>query len=233
MTITIAARFNGPPGSAQGGITCGLAAALVDADVVQVTLREPPPLDATMTVARAGDHVRLEREGEVIVEAEPSVLDLEVPEPVPFERAAEAAASYAGFQAHPFPTCFVCGPAREEGDGLRLFTGAVPERRLGASPWIPDPSLDAGDGCVGAEIMWGALDCPSLWGAMAVEPLDEVCVLGRLVARVDRRVRVGERCVVIGWPLGRDGRKTYAGSAVYDEDGRVAAAGRATWITLA
>ena len=44
-TVTIPARFNGPPGSANGGYTCGLVAQLVGAEEVEVSLRKPPPHD--------------------------------------------------------------------------------------------------------------------------------------------------------------------------------------------
>ena len=39
-----------------------------------------------------------------------------------------------------------------------------------------------------------------------------------------------ERCVVLAWPLGEDGRKLYAATALYGEDGRPLARARATWI---
>ena len=41
---------------------------------------------------------------------------------------------------------------------------------------------------------------------------------------------VGERCVVVSWPLGEDGRKLYAGTALYAEDGELLAVARQTWI---
>ena len=67
-------------------------------------------------------------------------------EPVDPDAAAAAAASYPGHTFHPFPTCFACGTAREEGDGLRIFPGPVgdgPRRRdRVAATWTPHPSLD-------------------------------------------------------------------------------------------
>jgi len=40
--MRIAARFNGPAGSANGGVTAGRLAAYVGAAAVEVTLRRPP-----------------------------------------------------------------------------------------------------------------------------------------------------------------------------------------------
>ena len=53
VIVSVPRRFNGPPDSANGGYTCGLVAELVDADVVQVTLRSPPPLETELAVERA------------------------------------------------------------------------------------------------------------------------------------------------------------------------------------
>ena len=50
--VVIAQRFNGPPGSGHGGYSAGRAAALVDAQTTEVTLRRPPPLETPLTVAR-------------------------------------------------------------------------------------------------------------------------------------------------------------------------------------
>jgi len=35
---------------------------------------------------------------------------------------------------------------------------------------------------------------------------------------------------VLGWPLGEDGRKLYAGTALYTADGELLARARQTWI---
>jgi hypothetical protein len=40
----------------------------------------------------------------------------------------------------------------------------------------------------------------------------------------------GEPHVVAGWPVGEDGRKRFAGSAVFGADGSVRAFARSTWL---
>ena len=55
-------------------------------------------------------------------------------------------------------------------------------------------------------------------------------VLGRLAAKVKHLPHAGEPCVAMAWPLGDEGRKLYAGTALFGEDGRVLGLARATWI---
>ena len=160
------------------------------------------------------------RDGEeVVAEAVAAQLELDVPDPIAFEEAAAAALS-EGDRESVFPECFVCGWARE--DGMRIYAGPVEGRELVAATWVPR------DDVISSEFVWAALDCP---GAYAVEfgqrgnP-----VLGRLAARVEHLPHSGEQCVVLGWPLGADGRKLYAGTALFGEDGRTLGAARATWI---
>jgi hypothetical protein len=86
---------------------------------------------------------------------------------------------------------------------------------------------------VRTEFAWAALDDAGAW-ALFDEPSDGLpVVLGRMAAKLVAPVRRGERCVVIGWPLGRDGRKMYSGTALFSEDGELRAFARATWVRLA
>jgi hypothetical protein len=216
--ITIAGRFNGPKGSANGGYTCGLVAELLGG-AAEVTLRSPPPLDRPLGVERNGDHVRVVDGERVVAEAVPTQLELEIPAAPTYEQAVSASAQYPGFDEHAFPTCFVCGPERDAGDGLRIFAGPLGDGRV-ASPWVPTE--------VDPQIVWAALDCP---GAIAVGFPDRgETLLGRFAARVEALPEVGERCVVVGWPLGEEGRKLYAGTALFGDDARPLARARATWI---
>jgi hypothetical protein len=102
----------------------------------------------------------------------------------------------------------------------------VGDRRV-ASPWTPTTE-QAGR----PELVWAALDCP---GAFAVDPHLErgVSVLGRLHAHVAAAPEPGEECVVVGWPAAPgEGRKQYAGTAVFGRDGRLLGLARAVWILL-
>ena len=216
--LVIAPRFNGPADSGNGGYTCGLVAGLVDGSA-EVTLRRPPPLGRPLAVEQDGGRVVLRAGEEVVAEAVPTEVELEVPAPPTFEQASEASSRYPGFEEHAFPTCFVCGPERAAGDGLRIFAGPL-GNGLFAGPWTPTE--------VDRAIVWAALDCP---GAIAVGFPDRgETLLGRFAVRIDELPSVGERCIVVAWPLGEEGRKLYAGTALYGEDGRPLARARATWI---
>lgn len=222
-TLTIAARFNGPPDSANGGYTCGVIAALVGDEAV-VTLRNPPPLERAMDVRPAEGGVQIYDGATLIADATSSGGDVTASPYVPFADAEKAATPGSD---HPFPTCFVCGPARTPGDGLRLFVGPIPGTSLVAGPWVPGADL-AEDGLVRAEFVWAALDCPGGWVGDG-----DVRVLGRMDARVYSRPRAGERCVVSARQAGqRTERKWHAESALYGEDGSLYAAARSTWIIL-
>jgi hypothetical protein len=230
--ITIDGRFNGPPESGHGGYVCGIVASLISGQA-EVTLRRPPPLDRPLEIVRLdGGGVAL-RDGEtVIVEGAPTSVETDVPEPVSFPDAETASESYVGAREHAFPTCFGCGPRRAEGDGLRIFPGLVEGRDVVAAPWTPDAALADADGTVRPEFVWAALDCSGGWALLAQLP-ERPVVLGRLAAKLLTPVRASERCVVIGWPLGEDGRKMYSGTALFSEEGKLRAFARATWVRLA
>ncbi|MFZ1411314.1 MAG: hypothetical protein WAS07_07650, partial [Micropruina sp.] len=131
----------------------------------------------------------------------------------------------------PYPECFVCGTDRGPGDGLRIFPGPVSGRPLAAAPWTPDEAV-VSDALVRPEIVWAALDCPSLFGWVCFHRWETPLLLGRFTAEIHRLPRLGEPCVSIGWFLERDGRKHHTGAALRTADGELLGLSRATWIAL-
>ena len=225
----IPARFNGPPDSGHGGYSAGLGASLVDGPA-EVALRAPPPLETPMAVERREDgSAAVLVDAQLVMEARPAAVDVEVPEPVAIEDAAGATADSAFLlDTHPFPTCFACGPERDEGDGLRLFPGPVRGRAVFACPWAPADEFGS-DGVVEPLYVWTALDCPSSAPAMGgPNPI----VLASLAAELREPVRVGEPHVIGSWELEREGRKRWSGVVLWDATGAVCAVGRALWIEL-
>lgn len=233
--VVVDKRFCGPPDSGNGGYVCGRVAAFVGADwgeAVEVTLRKPPPLDRAMKVYENDQKVQLLDGDTLVAEARQAVLSLELPTPPSLAQAEEASKAYAGFAHHVFPTCFVCGPKRDPGDGLRLFAGKWSDQDLVATPWTPDASLaaDKAGETVAPTYQWAAMDCPGAFAVWLGE--DRLVVLGRLTAILEKPVKVGERYVVVGWPVGSDGKKFFAGTAIFDQEGQCYGRAQATWIAI-
>lgn len=227
-TVRIERRFCGPPDSGNGGYVCGRLARYVAGSSL-VRLEVPPPLDAEMLVQVSGSSIELVQGATVVARARPAVMSLDIPAAPRFAEAEAAAQSYRGFRAHPFPGCFVCGPERTAGDGLRLFAGPL-RSGVVACPWVPDASLGEGKGRVRVEFVWSALGCP---GAFSFRiPKKTPLLLGEFAASLRGAVSVGERYIVVGWELARDERRHFTGTALFSESGECRACARATWFEM-
>ena len=88
---------------------------------------------------------------------------------------------------------------------------------------------EAGD--IKPEFLWSALDCT---GAFTLSPLPEgvATVLGELTVSILDSVKIDEQCIVIGWPLGSQGRKHLAGTAIYAPENRLVALAQAVWLEV-
>lgn len=212
MSIVIDHRFRGPDESGNGGYCCGVFA---DADDGEVTLRLPPPLEQPL---RRDGEGHIWAADELVAEVRDGRVELEPPEPVSWEDATAAQRPDLG---SPFPHCFVCGHARGD-DALHIHAGPVPGRDVVAAPWTVRADT------VGREFVWAALDCTGAYATGV--PGRGTVVLGRLTAHVERVPQAGERCVVVGWPLGSDGRKHGAGTAVFTDSGELLGIARAVWV---
>ncbi len=139
-----------------------------------------------------------------------------------------------------FRTCFVCGPDREEGDGLRLFADTPAEVIHDGTPqpvavsWTPFVGFSSDGENIDEAHTWAAMDCPS---AMALnndgsdlEPL--LCLLGRFRNTILRTPKVNERCVVVAKMRHSEGRKFYSDVALFGHNEEVLACGLTTWISI-
>ncbi|GAA4188698.1 hotdog fold domain-containing protein [Microbispora amethystogenes] len=239
--LTVPKRFRGPEGTANGGWIAGtLAGTLTGAgheSPVEVTLRRPVPLETGLTLEQVGNAVVLsggESGGEShLAEAIPVAEPLTPPPFVSFTDAARAEAGFPGRDGHAIAGCFACG-LREPGDGLRIFPGPVDGTDLVAAGWRVPFNVTDEQGVVPGSIVWAALDCATGWahhraftGAEPARPP----LLGRLTGQVFRRVYPMGRYSVVARATGREGRKIFGTSAVYEVDGTLVAAAQATWIT--
>ena len=242
-TVTIPARFRGPPASGNGGYVCGTFAALLDfpqriaADLApQVTLRSPVPLDQPMEVRRDKDVLTVHHGDTLIAEASMVPLALAIPSAPDF---ASARASQARSPAlienisrrfpdriGVHPVCFCCGA--EHGDGLNVYAAPIDGSDIVAAAWETQPAWADRDGNLPETFVWTALDCPGQF-AYHVAGI-RTGMLGRLCARIERPIRAGSRCVVIGWRIGVEGRRHYAGTAAFDASGALCAYAKAVWV---
>jgi hypothetical protein len=242
FSITIDKRYCGPPNSGNGGYVCGRLARHIPGGA-EVTLRTPPPLDTRLDVVATDDGLWELRDGALVVATgRPAGVELAQLEKAGFDeaRAAERLTPVKPHE-HLLPTCFVCGPARKQGDGLRIFAGPLGRQSLNgsavlAATWIPDSNLTAEDGLVAPEFLWSALDCPTGYASSYDRESGNFdrtpILLGRMSARIETRPRQGERCVITAWETGRDGRKRVAEAAAHGEAGTLLAVARATWIAV-
>jgi hypothetical protein len=85
-------------------------------------------------------------------------------------------------------------------------------------------------GEVRSEIVWAAFDCPQLWSLILSARRDSTdrAVTGGLEAQLLGPVIAGERYVVVAWPSGRDGRRLFAGAALFSGDGEALGIARQT-----
>lgn len=235
-SLIIDRRFHGPPNSANGGYACGCLASYIDGPA-EITLKRPPPLDTELVVKNGPDGTVELYDGDTLVgsgrAAEFTVRDVQPPT---FDEACRAASRTFDATRHPLPSCFVCGPHRAAGDGLRIHPGPVDSgdsdwHGVLAAPWVPGADLADEGGLVRPEFVWAALDCPTAYASSDRNGM-RIILLGRQSVRIFERPAAQARCVVTAWQTGNDGRKYFAEAALSDEQGRRLAECRATWIEV-
>lgn len=244
-TLSIAAQFRGPPSSGNGGYVGGSIAEQFPlipdgpANAIEVTLRAPIPLDVPLALLCRGEHrLELRLDDQLIAEAEPARLELEVPEPPTFATALAARDQSPALQPRLnslipggtgfHPVCVCCGADVPEGTGLRVFAAPVPGFDGAAAAWRPHTAFDDGTGHLPQRMVWTALDCPGQFAYLAGGI--RTGLLGRMTARVLQPVPVNGDYIVIGWRIGIERRKHFAGTALFDSAGALYAMARQTWI---
>lgn len=234
--IIIKRRFIGPPNSANGGYACGRIAAFIDGSA-EVTLRRPPPVDQEMTVREASDGSVAMYDGETLIGSGESISFASVLIEAPtFEQASKAAQRTFDASLHTLPTCFVCGPQRAPGDGLRIHVGPIDpqdEQWQGvlAAPWVPGENVADEEGFVLPEFVWAALDCPTAYACSSPAGMRHI-LLGRQSVEILRRPGAAERCIIAAQETSHDGRKSYAAATLFGEEGAAIAFCKATWIEV-
>jgi hypothetical protein len=235
-TITIARRFRGPPNSGNGGYSCGRLAAFIDGPA-EVTLRKPPPLETEMrVVAEPGDSVALYDGEQLIATAAPGEGRSSGMTAPSYDDAVAASSRTFDPSMHKLPMCYVCGPDRHPGDGLRIFCGPLdPDAGWSggvAAPWIPESYMADERGDVSDEFIWAALDCPTAYASGSSSGFPTI-LLGRQAVTIRQEPAIGERCIIAARQTGRDGRKYLAEATLFSVNGTPLARCQATWIEVA
>lgn len=244
-TIVIASRFRGPPTSGNGGYVSGAFGelltrgnhALPDGRAAQVTLRSPIPLDIPMEVHREHEALTIQKGDTLIAQAKVVELELDVPSAPSFEEAyavRETSPAYARNASRHFPDkigfhplCFCCGVEHDD-DGLHVTAAPLRNNEIVAAAWQTQARWADAAGNVPARFLWTALDCPGQFAFYAGGI--RTGMLGQLAARIEHPITAGERCVVTGWRIGVEGKRHYAGTAVFDRTGRLCAYAKAIWV---
>lgn len=231
-TISLDARLNGPPRSANGGFASGMIAETLGG-TASVRLVRRVPLERALEVemdADGGFASVTDSNHQLVAEARRVDPFTMIPPIRPSFADAEKARASSPLQGarHLLARCVVCGTHRS--DGLGVTPGPLDNRRdVLAAPFLPS-ERDSIDGVVHPSAVWGALDCPSYPAQSLLD--GRLGLLGTLTAHRNRDVFPGERLVAVGWTVRHGGRSTQTASALLDELGDVVASARAVWIEL-
>jgi hypothetical protein len=230
-------KFRGPPASGNGGYVGGIFASLIDPQAkhtVEVTLRAPIPLDTVMATAVRDGVARVTKDDTLIAEVKRSdatfASRLPPPWPAVLAAAENAYSLQPGLQDFVpgvtgyHPICFCCGAGNP--DGLKVFVAPVADQV--AAIWQTQTSWADDDGKLPTEFLWTAMDCPGQF-AFINEGL-RTGLLGRMTARIHSRPAAGAELLVNAWTIRIEGKKHFAGSAIYDQQGNLCAEAITLWI---
>jgi hypothetical protein len=230
--VVVEKRFRGPPNQGNGGYVAGIIGREFKGPATAM-IRAPVPLDTPLTIEKRedGDVAVMNGETMVLFGKAASADDLpDVPTPPSLEEARAAGARSPVLEQPIHPPCFSCSTLREEGDGLRVSNGQIEGREPGVSAciWTPHINFVGPDGQIPIEVIWAALDCSgSIAWKIKGSP---VGLLGTMTGEVIGRPKVGEPHIVMAWPLENEGRRFFAGVALFTADGKLLARGRQIWI---
>lgn len=240
--LTIPARFRGPPSSGNGGYVAGAFAELLtpaDHTATEVTLRAPIPLDQPLRVVRSDKPgnapVTIYSDSTLIAEVRPQAFTLEIPQPPTFQQALAVQPQAIPLQPRQdspmpgalglHPICFCCGANHDT--GLKVYAAPVDDQQVAAA-WTTRQEWADQQGYLPAELIWTALDCP---GQLAFfHQGQRTGLLGRITATIHGKARAGDDLIVTAWPIRVDGKKHFAGSAVFNLQGELLAEAVAVWI---
>lgn len=126
----------------------------------------------------------------------------------------------------PRPICFCCDVEHEA--GLEVFAAPVLRGEQVAAVWHTREDWGDEDGFIPDPYAWTALDCPGQFAFLARGI--RTGLLGRITGQLHQRARADETHLVTGRRIGVEGKKHFAGTALWNESGALIASARAVWI---
>jgi len=242
-TVVIPSRFRGPPQSGTGGYVSGVFAELLPHQPGQspeITLRSPIPLDRTMTVKKGSnetlgvdvfDGETLIAECRLIASPFVDFMVPPCPDPARIEAAMPSSLAFTpdinpllpnqkGFH----PICFCCGVEAE--DGLHVYPAPLDQGHV-AALWKTKEAWGV-DGKAPASFLWTAMDCPAQFAFMNASI--RTGLMGRMCAEILTLPKAGATLIVSAWTIAVQGKKHFAGAALFDETGDLIARATTLWI---
>lgn len=230
--LTLPAAFQGLPGMAHGGTMLALFDAVAGAATARRVAghyRRRVPLDTPLRlhVDRDGSGVTC-----VVRDATDTVLvDGRVTPDGPIAASRPPGASRPAYPLPVSAKCFVCGTDNAQGLGARLEFDA----RVVRGVWAPRPHFAEPDGALAPAALTGLLDETAFWlGALAT---GESGMTTELAVALHERVAYGAPLTVIGErdrvsARPDDARYVVTEAAVLDDDARVVATARITFVMV-
>lgn len=248
MLIELSPQHCGPPRSGNGGYVCGLcaeryavrAAAYADSGALhapftfEVKYSQPAPIGAParLEATEAGAELRSADGAELFAAGRPAADEYaSSPAVATFDQARRAADRYLSAAEHLFPDCFVCGPNRKAGDGLRIFAAPFSATETAvAAAWDLHPAFASPQGVIPLPIVWSALDCPGYFAYLFASGDQRTpTVLARMRATVFSNTAQSAELVVMGWIQKQKPPFIEAGTALY-EGQRLLARAESVWM---
>lgn len=212
-------RFEGSPGTMQGGYLAGAATAGLTGPS-RVQIRKPIIPGDVLIRSVDGDDTLWHRDGALVMKVFASDVLAHAAAPVSAAEINEVMSRPLPF-AKPYPTCAGCG---DRADGLGVDLRPLGNRMLGT--WTPTETID---GQVPAEHTWTVLDCLTSWATFADPPADTTgsFVTGNIAAEFLRPVVAGTTYRMQSWRI-RDLEpgvfklgSVLVGGTIEDDDGPV------------
>jgi hypothetical protein len=211
----LATRYEGMPGTMQGGYVASIAAG-DRTGPIRVRIRRPLRAGDLLERTVDGDTWGVHRTGELVMVGAPTTMHVSDPGPLDLATALDAARQPLPFDP-PFPACVGCG---DRPDSLGLRIRPMPAARRMVAAWTP-----AGSGVVPRSDVWTVTDCITSWCVFVDPPTHGggSAVTGNIAMQFLADLEAGRTYLYQSWRERDDGRSIICGGAIHDTAGNLVA----------